>query len=58
MIRAAWSKSSQLRRCGPGPIGPAGQPLAAEAGFPAATMNFWMGIEGPAKMPQAIVDKL
>jgi tripartite-type tricarboxylate transporter receptor subunit TctC len=33
-------------------------PTAAEAGFPAASMNFWMGIEGPANMPQAIVDKL
>ena len=31
---------------------------AAEAGFPAATMNFWMGIEGPAKLPQDIVNKL
>jgi tripartite-type tricarboxylate transporter receptor subunit TctC len=33
-------------------------PTAAEAGFPAATMNFWVGIEGPAKMPKAVVDKL
>ena len=33
-------------------------PTAAESGFPAATMNFWMGIEGPANMPPAIVDKL
>lgn len=33
-------------------------PTAAEAGFPAATMNFWMGIEGPAGMPQPVVDKL
>jgi tripartite-type tricarboxylate transporter receptor subunit TctC len=33
-------------------------PTAVEVGFPAASMNFWMGIEGPAKMPQAIVDKL
>lgn len=31
---------------------------AAEAGFPAATMNFWMGIEGPAKLPQDVVNKL
>ena len=31
---------------------------AAEAGFPTATMNFWMGIEGPAKLPQDIVNKL
>ena len=33
-------------------------PTAAESGFPAATMLFWMGIEGPAGMPPAIVDKL
>lgn len=33
-------------------------PTAAESGFPAATMVFWMGIEGPANMPQHIVDKL
>jgi tripartite-type tricarboxylate transporter receptor subunit TctC len=33
-------------------------PTAAEAGFPAATMVFWMGIEGPPKMPPAIVEKL
>lgn len=31
---------------------------AAESGFPAATMVFWVGIEGPAKMPQPVVDKL
>jgi tripartite-type tricarboxylate transporter receptor subunit TctC len=33
-------------------------PTAAEAGFPAATMNFWIGIEGPANMPPAVVEKL
>jgi tripartite-type tricarboxylate transporter receptor subunit TctC len=33
-------------------------PTAAESGFPQATMNFWMGIEGPAKIPAPIVDKL
>ncbi|GAA4322346.1 tripartite tricarboxylate transporter substrate binding protein BugE [Pigmentiphaga soli] len=33
-------------------------PTAIEAGYPAATMNFWMGIEGPARIPQGIVDKL
>jgi tripartite-type tricarboxylate transporter receptor subunit TctC len=33
-------------------------PTAAESGFPAATMVFWMGIEGPAKIPAAIVEKL
>ena len=31
---------------------------ASESGFPAATMLFWMGIEGPANVPQLIVDKL
>jgi tripartite-type tricarboxylate transporter receptor subunit TctC len=33
-------------------------PTAAESGFPAATMVFWMGIEGPAKIPPAIIEKL
>ena len=33
-------------------------PTAAESGFPAATMNFWMGIEAPAKIPSAAVQKL
>jgi tripartite-type tricarboxylate transporter receptor subunit TctC len=33
-------------------------PTAAESGFPQATMNFWMGIEAPAKMPQPVIDKL
>ncbi len=33
-------------------------PTAAESGFPALTMVFWMGIEGPPKMPPAIVEKL
>lgn len=33
-------------------------PTAAEAGFPAASMNFWMGIEGPANMPPAVVARL
>ncbi len=33
-------------------------PTAIEAGYPAATMNFWMGIEGPANMPPRIVEKL
>jgi tripartite-type tricarboxylate transporter receptor subunit TctC len=33
-------------------------PTAAESGFPQATMNFWMGIEGPAKIPAPIVDKI
>ncbi len=33
-------------------------PTAAESGFPATTMVFWMGIEGPPKLPPAIVDKL
>jgi tripartite-type tricarboxylate transporter receptor subunit TctC len=33
-------------------------PTAAESGFPQATMNFWMGIEAPAKMPQPVIDRL
>jgi tripartite-type tricarboxylate transporter receptor subunit TctC len=33
-------------------------PTAIEAGFPTATMNFWMGIEAPAKLPQAVVQRL
>jgi tripartite-type tricarboxylate transporter receptor subunit TctC len=33
-------------------------PTAIEAGFPTATMNFWVGIEGPAGMPKQVVDKL
>jgi len=33
-------------------------PTAVEEGYPAATMQFWMGLEGPAKMPPAIVAKL
>src|SRR6185436_1469161 len=33
-------------------------PTAAESGFPAATMNFWMGVEAPARLPQPVVDKL
>jgi len=30
----------------------------AEAGYPQATLDFWMGLEGPANMPKPIVDKL
>lgn len=33
-------------------------PTAAESGFPAATMNFWMGVEAPAGVPPAILAKL
>jgi tripartite-type tricarboxylate transporter receptor subunit TctC len=33
-------------------------PTAAESGFPAATMNFWMGVEGPPGMSPTVVDKL
>ena len=33
-------------------------PTFAEAGFPEATLHFWFGLHGPAKMPQAVVDKL
>jgi hypothetical protein len=35
-----------------------GVQTAKEAGFPSATMTFWMGIEGPAKMPKEIVYRL
>jgi tripartite-type tricarboxylate transporter receptor subunit TctC len=33
-------------------------PTAQESGFPNATMNFWMGIEAPAKTPGPVVQKL
>lgn len=33
-------------------------PTAKEQGFPDATMNFWMGLEGPANIPKPVVDKL
>jgi tripartite-type tricarboxylate transporter receptor subunit TctC len=33
-------------------------PTAAESGYPQATMNFWMGLEAPAKTPQPIVEKI
>ena len=33
-------------------------PTAIESGFPAATMHFWVGLEGPARMPKPVVDKL
>ncbi len=33
-------------------------PTAAESGYPNATMVFWMGVEGPAKIPQPVVDRL
>ncbi|HZQ74712.1 MAG TPA: tripartite tricarboxylate transporter substrate-binding protein, partial [Burkholderiales bacterium] len=33
-------------------------PTAAESGYPQATMNFWMGIEGPAGIPAPVVDKI
>ena len=33
-------------------------PTFAEAGFPEATLHFWFGLHGPAKMPPAVVDKL
>ena len=35
-----------------------GVQTAKEAGFPSATMNFWMGIEAPAKLPKEIVYRL
>jgi tripartite-type tricarboxylate transporter receptor subunit TctC len=33
-------------------------PTAVEEGYPAATMQFWMGLEGPAGLPAGIVAKL
>ncbi len=30
----------------------------AEAGFPGATLLFWTGLEGPANLPEAVVQKL
>ena len=33
-------------------------PTFAEAGFPEATLHFWFGLHGPAKMPPAVVEKL
>ncbi|HVL34244.1 MAG TPA: tripartite tricarboxylate transporter substrate binding protein [Burkholderiales bacterium] len=33
-------------------------PTAAESGFPNATLVFWMGIEGPARMPQPVIERL
>jgi tripartite-type tricarboxylate transporter receptor subunit TctC len=33
-------------------------PTAVEEGYPSATMQFWMGIEGPARLPPAIVVRL
>jgi tripartite-type tricarboxylate transporter receptor subunit TctC len=33
-------------------------PTAAESGYPNATLVFWMGVEGPAKMPQSVVERL
>jgi len=33
-------------------------PTIAEAGFPEATLNFWSGLFGPAKMDPAIVQRL
>ncbi len=33
-------------------------PSVAEAGYPKAEFNFWVGLSAPAKTPRAIVDKL
>jgi tripartite-type tricarboxylate transporter receptor subunit TctC len=33
-------------------------PSVAEAGYPAAEFNFWVGLSAPANTPRAIVDKL
>jgi len=33
-------------------------PSIAEAGYPAAEFNFWVGLSMPAKTPRSIIDKL
>ena len=33
-------------------------PSIAEAGYPAAEFNFWVGLSAPAKTPRPIIDKL
>lgn len=33
-------------------------PTAVEEGYPSATMQFWLGVEGPAGLPSAVVEKL
>ncbi len=33
-------------------------PSVAEAGYPKAEFNFWVGLSAPAKTPRAVVDKL
>jgi tripartite-type tricarboxylate transporter receptor subunit TctC len=33
-------------------------PTFAEAGFPQATLRFWIGVHGPANIPPAVVQKL
>jgi tripartite-type tricarboxylate transporter receptor subunit TctC len=33
-------------------------PSVAEAGYPKAEFNFWVGLSVPAKTPQAVIDKL
>jgi tripartite-type tricarboxylate transporter receptor subunit TctC len=33
-------------------------PSVAEAGYPKAEFNFWVGLSAPAKTPRAIIDKL
>ena len=33
-------------------------PSIAEAGYPKAEFNFWVGLSVPAKTPQAVIDKL
>jgi tripartite-type tricarboxylate transporter receptor subunit TctC len=33
-------------------------PSIAEAGYPAAEFNFWVGLSVPAKTPRAVIDRL
>ncbi len=33
-------------------------PSIAEAGYPNAEFNFWVGLSAPAKTPRAVIDKL
>ena len=33
-------------------------PSIAEAGYPKAEFNFWVGLSAPAKTPRPVIDKL